>query len=374
MNRNQVTIRTMMIITIHMSHQVFLVGITYPEIHPPSQEISDEVFQANHSAQHKEYPENFSNEIAVSNYNQEKEGPSQDSDIRQLIREECGIEVYEVAESSIKNLVPIPRKCEVTSEDESKCDMPIQDQSSSVFTVFSNPLFKDNDDLTSSDDELLFEEDIPIEEFKIDYLKKFSGELADINPEITESNFNFEVEIRFIENLLYDNSSLRPPEELNVEIASTIVESIPSSLIPVHDNDSQREDIDIVTETDDVLPPSVENDDDLEEDIHFLEELLSDNSIPLTEDESSDSDHQDDPSFPLPPWEPPDAEFDFELDAEISVVMYDNDELECPKDEFDVSFLFIIRIFLSYLICSKMFLAFLSTESEDTIFDPGISV
>nr|GFC35242.1 hypothetical protein [Tanacetum cinerariifolium] len=53
----------------------------YPEIYPPSQEISDEVFQANHSAQHKEYPENSSNEIVVSNYNQEKEGPPQDSDI-----------------------------------------------------------------------------------------------------------------------------------------------------------------------------------------------------------------------------------------------------------------------------------------------------
>nr|GFC47039.1 hypothetical protein [Tanacetum cinerariifolium] len=67
----------------------------YPEIHPPSQEISDEVFQVNHSAQHKEYPENSSNEIAVSNYNQEKEGPPQDFDIRQLIREECCVEVSE---------------------------------------------------------------------------------------------------------------------------------------------------------------------------------------------------------------------------------------------------------------------------------------
>nr|GFD27276.1 hypothetical protein [Tanacetum cinerariifolium] len=56
------------------------------------------------------------------------------------------------------------------------------------------------------------------------------------------------------------------------------------------DDDSQREEIDIVTEMDDVLPPSVENDDDSKEGIHFLEELLSDNSIPLTEDESSDSD------------------------------------------------------------------------------------
>nr|GFA60543.1 hypothetical protein [Tanacetum cinerariifolium] len=54
----------------------------YPEFHPPSQEISDKVFQANHSVQYKENLENSSNS------NQEKEGPPQDSNIRHLIREE----------------------------------------------------------------------------------------------------------------------------------------------------------------------------------------------------------------------------------------------------------------------------------------------
>nr|GEV39915.1 hypothetical protein [Tanacetum cinerariifolium] len=39
--------------------------------------------------------QNHSNEIATSNSNQEKEGPPQNSDIHQLIREECSIEVYE---------------------------------------------------------------------------------------------------------------------------------------------------------------------------------------------------------------------------------------------------------------------------------------
>nr|GEU79989.1 hypothetical protein [Tanacetum cinerariifolium] len=65
---------------------------------------------------------------------------------------------------------------------------------------------------------------------------------------------------------------------------------------------------------------------------------------------------------------PPDAEFDFELDAgeEISVVM--NDELEYldPGDEFDdddySSFMFVIY--------SKVFSFLLSAKSEDTIFDP----
>nr|GFD19360.1 hypothetical protein [Tanacetum cinerariifolium] len=95
------------------------------------------------------------------------------------------------------------------------------------------------------------------------------------------------------------------------------------------------EEIDIVTETDDVLPPSVENDDDYdplleevdlflsdnsippgidnvadnpERDIHFLEELLIDDSI--LSHESSGSNFEDNPSIPRPPPEPPDAEAD----------------------------------------------------------------
>nr|GFA13900.1 hypothetical protein [Tanacetum cinerariifolium] len=183
---------------------------------------------------------------------------------------------------------------------------------------------------------------------KFDFLlKEFSGELAHINPilpEIKEADFDFEEEIRLIENLLYDNSSPRPPEELNAEIADTIVESLPSSLTPVQDNDSQREEIDI-----------------------------------------------DDPSFPRPPPKPPDAEFDFEPNSRevISAAMNNNDELnedECfdPGGEINVfandedddyfPFMFVIRIFLPYLIYPEVSPLLLSVESKDTIFDPGISV
>nr|GFB99881.1 hypothetical protein [Tanacetum cinerariifolium] len=154
---------------------------------------------------------------------------------------------------------------------------------------------------------------------------------------ILKSDYDFEEEIRLIENLLYDNSSPRPLEELNAEIADTIIESIPLLPIPVWDGDSQQEEIDIVTETDDVLPPSVENDDDssndplleevnlflsndsippgieniaddLEGDICFLEELLIDDSI--LSHESFDSNFEDNPLILRPPPEPPDAETD----------------------------------------------------------------
>nr|GEW77030.1 reverse transcriptase domain-containing protein [Tanacetum cinerariifolium] len=314
-----------------------------------------------------------------------------------------------VTESNAKNLLPIPSEYEVTSEDESKCDMPDKDDCSPAFTTFSNPFFNDNDDLDSSDNESLPKEDVSTEEFKVylnplfdedeinsdklnphclniesDFVESllnrdtfidssskfdFSGELAHVNLEITESDFDLEEEIHLSESLLYDNSSSRPPKEHNAK--EERIKREHAEYISLEDSDSQREEIDIITDTDDVLPQSVENDNDSEGEIDVVEELLSDNSIPFTEDEASDSDYQDDPSFPRPPPEPPDAEFDFEPDVgkEIPVVMNDKDEFD--DDYFP--FMFVIQIFLPYLICSKMFISFLSAENVDTIFDPGFT-
>nr|GEX23991.1 hypothetical protein [Tanacetum cinerariifolium] len=338
-------------------------------------------------------------------------------------------------------------KCEVTLENEIKFDMPANDICSPVFTTFSNPLFKDNDDLDSSNDESLPDEDVPAEEFKvysnslfdneeissdkldpycfnvesdlvesllnrdtfIDFSSKFdfSSELAHIKPEIPKSDFDFEEEIRLIENLLYDNSFPRPPEELNAEVADTIIESIPLLPIPVQDDNSQQEEIDIVIETNDVMPPSVENDDDdydllLEEvdlflsdnsipprnvakqegDIRFLEELLISDSI--LSYESSDSNSEDNPSISRPPLEPPDDNFYLESEV-ISAVMEDIDEPDeyfNPGIEINVStkiedddyfpFMFVIRFFLPYFIFPEVSQLLLSAKSEDTIFDPAL--
>nr|GFA89876.1 hypothetical protein [Tanacetum cinerariifolium] len=279
-----------------------------------------------------------------------------------------------------------------------------------VFTIFSNPLFKDNDDLDSSDDESLPDEDVPVEEFKI-----YSNPLCD-EDEINSDKLDphcFNEEICLIENLLYDNSFPRPPEELNAEITDTIIESIPLLLIPVLDGNSQQEEIDIVTETDDVLPPSDDNDDDLSND-SFLEEadlfLVSDNSIPpgienvsddpegdirfleellindsILSHESSDSNFKDIPLIPRPPPEPPDDNFDLEPEV-ISAVMEDIDEPDehfNPGGEIFVStnnedvdyfpFMFVIQFFLPYFILPEISPLLLFAKSEDTIFDPGIS-
>nr|GFB41871.1 hypothetical protein [Tanacetum cinerariifolium] len=132
-------------------------------------------------------------------------------------------------EQEVKNVVE--QLAERRNQDEIECNMPAKDDCSPVST-FSNPLFKDNDDLDSSDVESLPDEDVPAEEFKIysnslfdedeinsdklnpycfnveydfvesllncdtfiDFSSKFdfSGELAHIKPEIPKSDFNFE--------------------------------------------------------------------------------------------------------------------------------------------------------------------------------------
>ncbi|GKA70270.1 hypothetical protein Tco_0776334 [Tanacetum coccineum] len=119
----------------------------------------------------------------------------------------------------------------------------------------------------------LLNQDALITSPKIDpLLEKFAGELALINPippGIDEVDFDHEEDIRLIEKLLYDNSSPRPPEELNSEIS---IESFSPSPIPIEDSDSLMEEIDTFLASDDSIPPGIDSDGyDSEEDNLFLE-------------------------------------------------------------------------------------------------------
>ncbi|GJX73894.1 hypothetical protein Tco_0312489 [Tanacetum coccineum] len=58
--------------------------------------------------------------------------------------------------------------------------------------------------------------------------------------EIDEADFDLEEEIRLVEKLLYDNSSPRPPKELNSENSDVIIESFSPSPIPVEDSDKVK--------------------------------------------------------------------------------------------------------------------------------------
>nr|GEV45755.1 hypothetical protein [Tanacetum cinerariifolium] len=394
----------------------------HPDVNPPSLEINRPIFlNVNHPVQNNESPENSSEETVVLKTNQE---PPQDSDIHQLI-EECSVEVPkqvihkssisfkntsqissihsiapiqstkepehllsmeyehfsitpeteydEVTESDAENPLPIPSKCEVTLEDEIECDMPAKDESSSIFMTFSNPLFDYNDDFSSSDEESLPDEDVPAEEFKI-----YSNPLFDedeINYDKLDLHY-FNVESDFVESLLnrdtfIDFSSKFDFSELNAEITDTIIESIPLLPIPVQDGNSQQEEIDIVTETDDVLPPSVENDDDSSDD-SLLEEadlfLVSDNLIP-----PSDSNFEDNPLISQPPPKPPNDKLDLEPDSGKDILAVVNKDVFDDENDDYCSFMFVIQFFLPYFIFPEISPLLLFAESEDTIFDPGIS-
>ncbi|GKA89917.1 hypothetical protein Tco_0811729 [Tanacetum coccineum] len=191
----------------------------------------------------------------------------------------------ELIKSSVENLVPIPSESEDFSDNESECDVPVCDD----FTTFSNPLFDSDDDFSFSDDESFSNEDVPKENFKI-----YSNPLFDeeIISRIKEADFDSEEEICLIEELLYDNSSLRPPKESNSEISDATIESFSPSPILVEDSDSLIEEIDLFLDPDDSIPPGIENDDyDSEGDILFLEELHRNDSLSFPKTESFHFDH-----------------------------------------------------------------------------------
>nr|GFA30884.1 hypothetical protein [Tanacetum cinerariifolium] len=153
-------------------------------------------------------------------------------------------------------------------------------------------------------------------------------------------------------------------------------------------NDPRLEEVDLFLASDNSIPPGIKNINyDSEGDIHFLEDLLVDDSIPFLENESSDFDHQDDLSFPRPPPEPPDVEFFFDFEPNSEVVILDElnkDECFDPRGEIDVfenvedddyfPFIFVIQNFLLYLFYPEVSPLLISAGSEDIIFYTGISV
>nr|GEX95703.1 hypothetical protein [Tanacetum cinerariifolium] len=450
----------------------FLVGKGVKHAQP---ENSNEMFQKllkdlKELAEYKESLENSSNEIAALNSNQEKEGPPQDSDIRQLIREECCIEVCEeqkqnmentilelveichqkelycihdnvddLIESAlnsklliinsqrlnkekqeVKNVVEQPAECgnrneiiksgveepvpilsqnEVTLEDKKDCDMPICENSTICddhSDIFSNS--KNDDNILSDDDDfedikyveasLLDPEIVSIEEENV---VQHEEEEEEVNLEdISQIQDVYLCEkllsiTRLITNIESLKDNPNPNRVLNSSVSIPTFEESDNSLsdnfLPKFEtfcdhteetrserysedssNDPLLEETDLFLAFDNSIPPGIENfGNDSKGDIHFLEELLNDDSIPFLVNESPESDF-DNPSFLRPPPEPPDAEFDFKPDYEKEIPVVMND-----KDEFDDDY-------SSFMFDTKMFLSFLSTESEDTIFDPGISV
>ncbi|GJS00336.1 hypothetical protein Tco_0316844 [Tanacetum coccineum] len=324
----------------------------------------------------------------------------------------------EFIKSSVENLVPTPIEFEDFSDDE--CDLPPYDDSSKNHDfTFSNPLFDIDEDFTLSD-ESFSEEDIPKENFiifsnplfdldeeiastkvdrindevlegihsippgidsfdaesdlvesvlnrdisidsspKIDSLSnEFAGELIlpkSIPPEIEEVEFDPEGDILFLESLLYDNSSPRPPEALQAN--SNAIESLPPSHIPVADNDSLMEEIDLFLADDGSIPPGIESDD--------VDSVDDDTSISLPEFESFYVDYPNSGNSTIDVVE--------DIPVDVPNVLPTHPILEqdfIPTSEF---FAYVVWIFLPFLAYPVIPPSLLSCGDEDTIFDPGIS-
>nr|GFA85208.1 putative reverse transcriptase domain-containing protein [Tanacetum cinerariifolium] len=149
--------------------------------------------------------------------------------------------------------------------------------------------------------------------------------------ETTEKIHHFNVESDLVESMLNRDSSIISSsskiDSLLDEFAGelTILKSIPPGVdkTDCHPNDSFIEEIDLFLNPDDPMPPSIEDDEDSEGDILFLERLLHDDPIPL-------------------------------------------------QDTLDFSYeVSIFLPFFTYPVTSHVLLSF---ENEDTIFDPGITV
>nr|GEV57734.1 hypothetical protein [Tanacetum cinerariifolium] len=222
-------------------------------------------------------------------------------------------ELDEFIKSSVKNLVLNLSESEDLSNIGSECDVPVCDD----FTTFSNSLFVAVEIFSSSDNESFSDEDVPKE--------IYSNPLFDeeiISSKIDPHHFNAESDL--IESLLNRDTLIvsspkfdslleefsDPQKNFYSKNFDAIIETFSPSPIPIEDNDSLMEEIDLSLTPDDSMPSGIENDDyDSEGDILFLEELLSNDSPLLLDNESF---HFDVPSSPRPPAKPPDNGIYFE--------------------------------------------------------------
>ncbi|GKF35245.1 hypothetical protein Tco_0108445, partial [Tanacetum coccineum] len=234
----------------------------------------------------------------------------------------------------------------------------------------------------------LLSRDILITSPKIDFLpEEFIGELDFIDPilpgtdeddtdedDCDEDDFN-EEEGEIDNDILQIEDKILRGKLLNVNLLIDKIKelkltpSIPfvlknpsSSPIPVVDSDFLVEEVDTFLVPEDSIPPSIESDLDSEGDIVFLDDLL----------------YKD----PIPEYE----RFTFDIETDASVInnfdeLNEDESFDPEGGEIDASqnikdddsFAFVIWMFIPYLTYPVDSPLLLSTESEDTIFDPGIS-
>nr|GEW91412.1 hypothetical protein [Tanacetum cinerariifolium] len=262
--------------------------------------------------------------------------------------------------SSVEDLVPIPSESEDASGSESVCILPSCDDFSPIDVLeekavtFSNPLFNSNDDLISSDDELLSDEDVsednvkiysnPLFEFDDDYIS------SDVNPLFDGVIENIESKDSYDSNLVEPNLLVTPLFDANKDECF----------------DSRGDDDKI-----NVLDCE-EGYYDSKGDILYLKSFLCDDTTPnLHPDVFLDRDLRSLSDAPIDNLISEDKIFD----PGICVKKFSPTYVSLPfEDRHYLFFTYVVRIFLPHIIDPVVSPFLISSGSEDTIFDPGISV
>ncbi|GJZ56645.1 hypothetical protein Tco_0611838 [Tanacetum coccineum] len=264
------------------------------------------------------------------------------------------IALDEFIKSSVEDLIPIPRESEDTSGSDSENVLPSSDDLSPIFeeksVTFSNPLFDSNYDFTSSDDESLSDEDVlkdvkiylnPLFEFDDEYIS------SDVNSLFDEVLEDIECKVSYDSNLDESTFLVTPLSDSNEDEFFTPRDNV--ELLLHHDPSISIVSI-LEGFTDE--PSFKENDDlfDLESKENDWKKNLYDAPIDdlITEDKVFD------PGIHEKSFSSTFVKLTFE-------------------DRHYFSITFVIRIFLPYLTYSVDSSFLLSSRSEDTIFDPGIS-
>nr|GEX13713.1 hypothetical protein [Tanacetum cinerariifolium] len=264
------------------------------------------------------------------------------------------MESNEVIKSSVEKLIPIPIEYEVTSDNERECDVPVCEDSSTFddcgdhYEILSD---SNNGDISSNNDAFedieyveaspLDSELVSIEEENDDFQKDEDFNLEDIlqmqdsDNSYSDNSLPELEETRNGSTTTHANNSLPEYDSFCFEIKPDQERLTSIDMKDIYDdssNDPLLEEVDLFLVLDNLITLGIENIDyDSEGDIHFLEKLLVDDSIPFPENKSFDFDHLDDSSFPRPPPEPPDVEFLFDLEPNseevILAVMNNIDEL-----------------------------------------------
>nr|GEW77307.1 hypothetical protein [Tanacetum cinerariifolium] len=323
-----------------------------------------------------------------------------------------------VTESNAKNLLPILSECEVTLEDKRECDELICEDSSTIDVCdnHSEILFdSNNDDISVYDDDLSSDDEsledieyvdasvpdpaiVSVEEENVVQREEEEVDLEDISQvqDVVLHEKLFSI-TRLISNIESLNDNSTPDCVFNsFEFDNSLIDNYSPEFETFCDN-SEETRSDDTTHVNYSLPEYDSFRVDIEPDQEWLINLvlndisdssndllleeadlfLDDNSIPPGIENIADDPEGD--------VQPPNDNFDWDPEV-ISAVMEDNDEPDeyfNPGGEIFVStnnedvdyfpFMFVIRIFLPYLILPEISPLLLSAESEDTIFDPGIS-